>query len=61
MPKDDELLKYYIETSTIRFDRLEEKVDKLINFRIMLVGAAVGISGLVSVLFQVAIAIAGGK
>lgn len=52
MPSDD-LLRYHMKQTDIRFDRLEKKVDKLISFRMMLIGAAVGASGLVSVIFQV--------
>lgn len=58
MPSDD-LLKYFIKQSNERFDSLEAKVDKLISFRILLIGASVGISGLVSVLFQIGMAITG--
>lgn len=53
MHDDDKLLKYYISHSDKRFDALEEKVDKLISFRWMLVGASMGISGIISIAFQV--------
>lgn len=69
MPSDD-LVKYFIQHTDKKFSDLEEqtgkrfsglevKVDKLISFRWMLIGASVGISGLVSVLFQIGMAIAG--
>lgn len=61
MSKDDDLLKYYIDKTDSRLQSLEAKIDKLISFRVMLIGAAIGISGLVSAAFQVAIAIAGGR
>lgn len=60
MPSDD-LIKYYIEQSDKRFSQIDKKLDKLISFRVMLIGAAAGISGLVSVLFQVAMQVVGGK
>ena len=71
MPSDD-LVKYFIQhtdkkfselevKSGERFSAIEAKVDKLITFRLVLIGSAVGISGLVSILFQVVMAIAGGK
>lgn len=60
MPSDD-LLKYYIKESDKRFDRLEVKIDKLMSFKWKLVGAATGASVVISVLFEVAKAIAGSK
>ena len=53
MPKEDELLKYYISHSDKRFDALDQKVDKLISFRWLLIGASMGVSGVISVAFQV--------
>ena len=53
MSKDDELLKYYISHSDKRFDALDQKVDKLISFRWLLIGASMGVSGIISVAFQV--------
>lgn len=58
---NDDLLKYFIKQSNERFDSIESKLDKLISFRWMLIGASVGISGIVSVVFQVVMAIAGAK
>lgn len=57
----DDLVKYFIDHSNERFDRIEEKVDKLITFRLVLIGSAVGISGLVSIIFQVVVALAKGN
>jgi len=54
----EKLVDYFIAKTDARFDRLEAKVDRLIAFRVLLIGAAVGISGLVSVIFQIAIAMA---
>ena len=53
MPNDNDLLRYYIEHSDKRFDALDEKIEKLISFRWLLIGASMGISGVVSVAFQV--------
>lgn len=60
MPSDD-LLKYYVDRSDKRFDALEEKVDRLLALRWMLIGAASGASVIVTVLIEVAKAVAGGK
>jgi hypothetical protein len=46
---DEKLMEYFEK----RLDRLEQKLDDLISFRWLLVGAAVGVSGLLSVLFNV--------
>lgn len=60
MPSDD-LVKYFIKHTNERFDALEGKVDRLISFRWMLIGVSLGVSGVVSFLFQVFQAVAGGK
>ena len=57
----DDLLKYFMKQTNERFDSLERKVDKLISFRLMLIGASVGISGLVSVFFQILMTAVGKK
>ncbi len=61
MPNDNELLRYYIEHSDKRFDALDEKIEKLISFRWLLIGASMGISGVVSVGFQVVQFLSGNK
>lgn len=48
-----ELLDYYIRHTDQRFAEVNKKLDMLINFRWLLIGAAAGVSGIVSVLFQV--------
>ncbi len=60
MPQRD-LLEYYIERSDARLDAIEKKIDKLISFRWMLIGAASGVSFVVSLVFKVIEAVAGGK
>ena len=57
MPNKD-LLDYYIEHTDKRFESVHEKLDQLLSFRWMLIGAALAISGTVSVLFEVAKAFA---
>lgn len=52
MPHKD-LIDYYIEHSDKRFDALEKKVDKVLSFRWMLIGAASGVSFVVSIVFKV--------
>ena len=60
-----ELLDYYIEHTDKRFEKLGDdfreihiKLDDILKFRWMLLGAALAISGTVSVLFEVAKAFA---
>jgi hypothetical protein len=53
-----EFLDYYIEHTDKRFEKVHEKLDTLLRFRWMLIGAALAISGTVSVLFEVAKAFA---
>lgn len=60
MPSDD-LVKYFIKHTNDRFDALEGKVDRLISFRWLLIGVSLGVSGVVSMAFQVIQAVAGGK
>jgi len=52
MKNEDDLLKYYISHSDKRFDAIEEKMDKLISFRWLLIGASMGVSGIISVAVQ---------
>lgn len=52
MPERDELLKYYIKHADTRFDKLENKMDKLVSFRWILIGVSLAISGMVSFVFQ---------
>jgi hypothetical protein len=61
MQREDDLLKYYIKHSDSRFDSLENKMDKMIGFRWLLIGMAAGVSGMVSFLFQMATTISGSK
>jgi len=53
-----ELLDYYIEHTDKRFESIHAKLDEILKFRWMLMGAALAISGTVSVLFEVAKAFA---
>ena len=53
MPEENDLLKYHIRHTDKRFDVLEEKVDRLISFRWILVGVSLGVSGVVSMAFQI--------
>ena len=47
-----DLLDYYIKHADKRFDEIEKKVDKLISFRWMLIGASVSVSGIISIAIQ---------
>lgn len=53
---DTDLINYFIEHTNKRFDKIEEKVDQLISFRLILIGSAMGVSGVISVIFHVAMA-----
>lgn len=39
---------YFIEQTNLRLDRIDGKLEQLITFRLVLIGASVGISGLFS-------------
>lgn len=58
---DRELLDYFIQHTDVRFEKVHEKLDILLKFRWMLIGASMAISGTISILFEVAKAIAGVK
>jgi len=47
---DRDLIEYFIRHTDERFEKLEAKIDSLIAFRFMLIGAAAAVSGIVSVL-----------
>jgi hypothetical protein len=57
----DELRDYFIEHTNKRFDSLESKVDKLVSFRWILIGVSIGVSGILSFMFRMLEAFAGGK
>lgn len=59
MPKT--LIDYYIEHSDKRFDALESKVDQLLSLKWKLIGAGMAVSGIISILIEVAKAMAQGK
>lgn len=61
MPDQTELVKYYINHTDARFQEVNKKLDVLLKFRWMLIGASLAISGTVSIMFEVAKAIAGGR
>lgn len=69
MPNSDEkLFSYFVKHTDKRFEAVGEefkgvhkKLDKLISLRWMLIGAAAGMSGTISFLFEMAKAWAGGK
>ena len=49
---DKDLLDYFMTATDKRLDSIEQKLDKLIQFRWMVVGSATGISFLVSIIFH---------
>lgn len=49
----EDLLNYFIEQTNKRFDKVEEKLDQLITFRLMLLGGAVTLSAVVSFLVTI--------
>ncbi len=56
---ESELLKYYIKHTDERFREINQKLDVLLRFRWMLIGASLGASVLVSAIFEITKAIAG--
>lgn len=61
MPKDDDLLKYHIARTDDRFTEVNTKLDRLMVFMWLLIGISVGMSSAGSKLFEIAVAMAGGK
>jgi len=45
----EEKLEYFIDQTNQRLVKIEEKLDRLISFRVMLIGASITISSLVSI------------
>lgn len=45
----DEKLNYFIDQTNKRLDAIEGKLDQLISFRVMLIGASITVSGLISI------------
>jgi hypothetical protein len=50
---DNDLFDYFIEQTNRRFDKIEEKLDQLITFRLMLLGGAATLSAVVSFLVAI--------
>jgi hypothetical protein len=47
--KENDLLKYFVQKTDDRFDVIDKKLDKLISFRLMLIGGAAVISAIISI------------
>lgn len=50
---DNHKFDYFIEETNKRFDKIDRKLEELINFRMMLLGGAFAISAIVSLLMAV--------
>ena len=57
---DKELMEYFIEKTDERFDKLEYKIDKILEFKWQIIGGAVGISGLIGLVVNLFFNIKGG-
>lgn len=45
----DDKLEYFIDQTNKRLEKMDEKLDRLITFRFLLIGASMALSGLFSV------------
>ncbi len=54
-------ISYFIEQTNKKLEQIEAKVDKLITFRVLLIGASLGVSVLASFIFHVIFAMHGGN
>jgi hypothetical protein len=48
-----ELVDYFIEQTNQRFEKLEHKVDKLLEFKWQIVGGSVGLSAVLTLAIQI--------
>ena len=48
----DKLVEYFIDETNKRLDRIDEKLERLISFRLILIGVAMTVSTIVSVIVQ---------
>ena len=48
-----ELVNYFIERTDERFDKLEAKIEQLISFRWMLIGASCAVSSIISIIIAI--------
>ena len=56
-----ELLEYHIEQDAHNFERVNETLETLKRFMWILIGISIGFSHVGSKLFEIAVAVAGGK
>lgn len=52
-----ELVDYFISETNDKFDKLENKVDQLLEFKWKIIGGSVGLSVIITVSFQIALII----
>jgi len=49
---DASLMKYFIDETNKRFDKIDRKLEQLISFRMLLIGIAMTVSAIISVFVQ---------
>lgn len=50
-----ELVDYFIQETNDKFDKLEQKVDQLLEFKWKIIGGSVGLSVFITLIFQVGV------
>ena len=50
---DKDFVEYFIEKTDARFDKIEKKIDKLLQFKWQIIGGAGAMSLLITILLQV--------
>lgn len=56
-----EKFNYFLEETNKRLDKIDEKLERLISFRVLLIGMSMAVSALITVAINVALVYATGK
>jgi hypothetical protein len=49
---DAKLMEYFIDQTNQRFDKIDHKLEQLVSFRLILIGVAMAVSAIISVVVQ---------
>lgn len=50
---NEEKYEYFIAQTNVRLEKMDEKLDQLISFRFMLIGASMAVSAMVSLIITI--------
>lgn len=56
-----EKFNYFLEETNKRLDKIDEKLERLISFRVLLIGMSMAVSALITVAINIALVYATGK